>query len=211
LGFELDDGTPLLASPEQHYSPSDEALNDYWWGGGPPAVTQIPYSWLTQNLGFRRDKPYNVADVTRTSGFTARSLASLANRQRYREQTFTATLDTAVDADAPALATHVVTYRSTPRDRCPQITIDLLQRDDLDRWTVLGREVGDRIQITGAPATWPEGTTSLVIEGIQHTIGIDARVVVWNTVPVSGAAAGVPGPWFYADDSVTGGTDKAPF
>lgn len=188
------------------------ALNDYFWGGGPPSLTQIPYAWLTPPLRFRPDATVNVATATQVDGVTARSV-NKSSRDEYGESTAPSspTLATLTSADPLNFTTHVTANYAAPRMRCPQLTLELLDRTDVECWLILAREVGDRIQITGAPATWPEGTTSLVIEGIQHTIGIDERQVVWNTAPIVGATPGIPGPWFRADSSRADGTDKIPF
>lgn len=70
----------------------------------------------------------------------------------------------------------------------------------------------DEVTLTGPTAHgWPTGATELVVEGITHSITADVRTVTWNTAPIVGAVAGVPGPWFYLDDSRLGGTDVVPF
>jgi len=104
-----------------------------------------------------------------------------------------------------------VQYYTNVRQRMPQLTLNLVPRTDVECWRILAREIGDRISITGAPASWPDGVTELVIEGITHRIGQDVRFVVWNTAPVIGTAAGAVGPWFRLDASRTDGTDVVPF
>lgn len=187
-----------------------QVVNDWYWGGGPPPVTQIPYSWLVQPLKLRPDKPINIVDVSTASGVTVRSQSDAAV-QEYGESPVTVQIATAVDADAANLGGHIVGSYAQPRMRCPQLTFDLLARTDMEIWTLLGRSYGDRIQITGTPPNWPAAATHLVIEGIQHTVGLDTRQVVWNTSPVIGSAPGVAGPWFRTDVSRTDGTDKLAF
>jgi hypothetical protein len=190
---------------------SAAALNDYAWGGGPPAVTQIPYSWLSQPLRFRPDTPINVAAVTQANGTPAVSTNAVSVAAYGEFTSSPITLSTICDADPANLAAHLTGNYADPRQRCPQVTLNLLERTALEMWLILGRFEGDRIQITGAPADWPVGTTSLLIEGIQHTGGVDDRVVVWNTSPVIGSTPGIPGPWFRTDSSRLDGADRLPF
>lgn len=190
---------------------SSASVNDYFWGGGPPPVTQIPYAWLSPAVRFRPDPPINVADVTQISGTSAHSVnrVSVATYGEYAPSPVQ--LATLCDADPSNLAVYTTGNYANPRTRCPQLTLNLLSRTDVECWLILGREIGNRIQITDAPSTWPEGTTSLVIEGIQHAIAVDMRLVTWDTSPIVGASPGVPGPWFRADSSRVDGTDKIPF
>lgn len=344
---------------------SAAALNDYAWGGGPPPVTQIPYSWLSQPLRFRPDTPINVAAVTQASGTPAVSVNTVSVAAYGEFAASPITLSTICDADPANLAAHLTGNYADPRMRCPQVTLDLLERTALEMWLILGRFEGDRIQITGTPGLprvlntnpyfetdasgwsaqggtvarstaqahegvasllltpngvataeadaaavpivagntytasawaycavarnvfitinwfgstgayistatsssvavaanawtplsvsavapgtagrgapiigmsstppntnllwidaatlfgipanegpWPDGTTSLLIEGIQHTGGVDDRVVVWNTSPVIGSTPGIPGPWFRTDSSRLDGADRLPF
>lgn len=177
-------------------------LNDYFWGGSPPTVTQIPYSWLSPPARFRPDQPRNIAAVTRTNGATARASSS-ASVTAVGERPFPATLDTQVVDDPANYAAWIVGNYTNPRQRMPQLALLLTSRTDVECWLILGREIGDRISITGTPVTWPDGVTELVIEGVANQVAGDTRAVVWNTAPVIGAAAGTAGPWFRADSSRT--------
>jgi hypothetical protein len=199
------------------------AMNDWFWGGGPPTPVQIPYAWLTPPVRFRPDPAYNVTTITRTGG------AQAFNRDpdsvdAFGETEFTATLDTAVEADLGALGSHILRFYATqpgdvPRTRAPQLVVNLLLVELMagrsGLYTVLDREIGDRIAIAGTPVgaatAWPQGTTSLVIEGIEHRVATDTRYVLWNTAPVIGASPGVPGPWFRLGASRLGGADTLPF
>ncbi len=179
------------------------ALGDYWWGGYPPTPTEIPHSWLTP--------PANTAAVTRTGGETARS-TDRASVLAIGERPFNATLNTTVVDDPYNFATYVTAYYTSPRQRMPELRLNLLSRTPDECWRILSRRIGDRISITGAPAGWPEGVTELVIEGIGHTIGSDdARWVAWKTAPVIGSTPGEAGPWFRLGESMTGSTDLLPF
>lgn len=217
LGLRLNAGYDLgpedLIDRPDTDTRSAAALNDYLWGGGPPAPTQIPYTWLKSPVRFRPDRIINSAAVSQTAGAPAR-ITNETSVDTYGESAAPPiTLSTICDADANNLATHLTAGYADPRMRCPQLTINLLmpRLTTADLWTLLGVTIGDRIEITGAPATWPEGSTSLVIEGIQHSIGIEERLVTWNTSSVIGVVPGTPGPWFRADTSRLDGTDKTPF
>lgn len=198
---------------------------DWFFGGFPPPVTEIPYAWITGPGRFRADLLFNLALVTRGTGATARARDN-ASAAEYGESEFTATLSTSTAQDPPNLAAHMVGNYApqpsgVPRQRCPQLTINLLQVYDLAGptgvWRVLGRRIGDRISISGTPTTpataWPQGTTAQVIEGIKHAIAVDTRTVTWSMAPVIGTTPGTPGPWFRADVSTAGpaATDKLPF
>ena len=181
------------------------AWRDYMWGSFPTAVTEIPYGWLDRPARFRPDQPRNLATITRAGGSASRAQNN-ASVSAVGERPFTATVDSQVTDDPRNYGTWIVAYYTDVRQRMPQLTLNLVPRSDLEAWMVLGRTIGDRISITGAPtgATgWPDGVTELVIEGVEHRIGGDTRSVVWNTVPVIGAEVGQVGPWLRADVSTS--------
>jgi hypothetical protein len=126
------------------------ALGDYWWGGYPPTPTQIPYSWLSPPARWRPAPPANTAAVTRTGGETARSVnrTSVAS---IGERPFTATLNTTVADDPYNFASYITTFYSDPRQRMPEIALELAGRTPTECWRILSRKIGDRISITGAP------------------------------------------------------------
>lgn len=210
----LDEVQPedCVARPDVPNSPTAAVVDRWLFGGYAPAPVPIPYTWLAQPLRFRPDPPINVADVTSAAAATvpARSVGT-TSRAEYGEASTAVTSYSALPPDPQALAGYLTGSYADPRVRCPNITLDLLQRTDVERWLILAAGIGTRITITGAPATWPEGTTSLIVEGVAHTVGIDDRTVVWNTAPVVGSTAGIPGPWFRTDASAIGATDKLPY
>lgn len=145
--FSVDD---LVDRPDTD-TRSASALNDYLWGGGPAAPTQIPYAWLSQPLRFRPDAPINVADVGLTGGATSRSV-NTASATEYGEFPSSLTILSSLCAsDAGNLGAHLTGNYGNPRMRCPQLTLDLLRRTDVERWLILGRREGNRIQVTGTP------------------------------------------------------------
>lgn len=192
--------------------PADNAapiLNDWTWQPGPPAPVEIPYVWIfgDQPLRVRPDKPLTSAAVSVNNGrtATAQDKASIA---AYGDNEFSAGLDTATTADAAALARWVVAYYATdpddvPRARFPQLLIRLTGRTQPEMHRILSVGIGTRITITGAPATWPQGATEQVVEGIRHTLG-EARDVEWTTAPVVGSEPGEAGPWFRLDVPYSG-------
>jgi hypothetical protein len=188
------------------------AAADFFFGFAAPAPTQIPYSWLSPPFRARADQPINDVTVTQFGGGTAYQ-TSAASIARYGDSAAPYTLETAQDGDMQSLAAWVIDHYATSRMRCPSLTLNLFgpTRTDAEKWLVLGVTIGTRIQITGAPATWPEGTSTLIVEGIAHQVGGNVRLVTWNTSPVIGATPGVVGPWFKLNSSPINGTDTVPF
>jgi len=150
-GFELADEDLLdPTSTSCIDSPLATITNDYLWGGFPPTPTRIPYSWLTPPARWRSDQPRNVAQVTRTGGSTARA-TSVASVTAVGERPFAAMLSSPVIADPQAYATWIVGNYTAPRQRMPQLRLNLFSRTAVECWLILEREIGDRISITGAP------------------------------------------------------------
>jgi hypothetical protein len=192
--------------------PSQEPsiLRDYVFGS-PPSSTQIPYSWLAPPVRFRAEPLVNVATVNRVDGATAIS-TNIASRDAYGVRVATGSLDTACNADPANLALWLTTYRGDPRMRQPALTlVDLIQRTPEECVRILRVREGDRIVITDAPATWPQGASSLVVEGVLHSSHVGDRKVGWVTSAVPGTTAGTPGPWVRWGSSVYQSTDVIPF
>lgn len=189
------------------------ASRDFWWGFSPPVPVKIPYTWLSRPFRSRADRPITNAAVSRTNAGTAYA-TNTAGITSFGHVAATTGLDTAQNGDPQSLANWLITYYASPRMRCPSLTINLFgpDRSDYEKWRVLGVTIGTRIQITGAPATWPEGITSLIVEGIVHQIGQAVRTVIWTTSPVIGATPGTAGPWFRLNGgSNINGADAVPF
>jgi hypothetical protein len=185
-------------------------LRDYVFGGGPDPVS-IPYSWLAVPVRFRAEALVNFAEITQVEGPTATRINE-TSRSAYGERAVTGSLDTICGADPANLAQWLVTYRGDPRMRQPALMlVDLIVRTPDECVRILRVGEGDRITITGAPSTWPQGSTSLVVEGVGHSSQNGERKVVWVTSAVAGAVAGIPGPWFRWGSSAYGGTDVIPF
>lgn len=182
--------------------------------GGPPAIVSIPYSWLSRPLRDRPDKPVTSASVSQFGGTSAYQVDA-DSQTEYGENPFTATLHTACDADPANLAHWALAYRATqpgvvPRARFSSLPVVLSKRAPAEIQLLLDVRIGQRIRITGAPATWPPGKTEQVVEGIRHSIGA-LRTMELITVPIIGTTAGAPGPWFKVGSSVLGGPDAVPF
>lgn len=210
VAFDADDLIPPARPSE---GAATAAWHDYVWGGHPPPVTEIPYAWLSPPARWRPEQPRNVATVTRSGGSAARA-QSTASIAAVGERPFSATVDSQVVSDPQAYAQWIVDYYQDVRQRMPTLTLNLVGRTDVECWRILGRQIGDRIRITDAPTGdtgWPDGVTDLVIEGREHRIGGDTRLVVWNTAPVIGATPGQSGPWFRLGESRLDGTDRVPF
>lgn len=201
-------------------------VNDWFWGGGAPDPTLIPWTWLSVPLTIRQDQPINSAQITGVGNATAVA-NDTASQAIYTVFSASATLATVLVADALNLARHLVTYYASPLTRCPTWTFDLTQRvADEEKWRILGRELGDRATlapstitdlVTGAsitlpvPAALPAAARSIVIEGIEHSSAPTGRVTAWTTSPLLGPTPGVEGPWFRLGTSRLDGTDPIPF
>lgn len=186
--------------------------DDWFWGYVPPAIVTVDYSWLVQSLRMRPDPPTNDVTTRLTSGGYAR-VTSSTSVSTYG--TFTGspvTLDALNTVDAAAYGTYITAYYGDPRQRIPQLTFDLLQLTDLQRQTVLGVQLGQRVAIANVSSTWPAGCNSVIVEGIGHSISVDTRQVAWNISPVIGTAADAVGPWFTWDVSFLNSTiDLVPY
>lgn len=186
--------------------------DDWFWGIAPPMVTVIPYGWLSPPAQFRADQPINSPQIATSGGGTAvmPNVASIAQYGEFRQPV---TLSALSSADGPALAYWFSTYYAGFRMRCPSLAVNLLdaRRTQAEVWRVLGVRIGDRISIPDAPATWPEGTNSMFVEGIQHEVSQNRRMVTFNCSPVVGSSPGVVGPWFREGISFASGTDAGPF
>lgn len=192
---------------------SPAVVNDLIFGVTAPNPVVIPYGWLSPPATFRADQPINSPQVSQAGGGTAvwPNASSIAVYGEYPGSP--TTLSTLSPADPVALAYWFSTYFSGFRMRCPSLTINLLdaRRTQEEIWRVLGVRIGDRISVPDAPTTWPEGTNTLFVEGISHTVSQNQRLVTFNTSPVVGASPSAVGPWFREGISVAGGSDAGPF
>lgn len=166
--------TPLIEST------APDILADFFWGGLPPDPTRIPYGWLTPPARFRSDQPRNLAEVGRVRGATARAFdrASLA---AVGERPFAASLDTATDADMLAYARWLVGAYTAPRQRMPQLKLNLTSRTEAECWLILEREIGDRISITGAPASTLTAVTDTYTRAVPSGWGSADTGQAWTT------------------------------
>lgn len=180
-------------------------------GGRPLDPVDIPYSWINRPLIRRPTTAITKAQISQTGGATAYSSAATATVTLYGANTTAVSLDTDCDADPQNLADFLTTYQSTPRPRQPTISFNLLKRTDEECLRILGVDLARRVRITDAPATWPAGAVTFVVEGIRHVLGVNERLVEWMTSAPIGETAGVPGPWFRIDTSSLDGTDLRPF
>lgn len=190
-----------------------DILQDWTFQPGPPAPVQIPYGWLGDILQYRPEKPLTSAAVSRFGAGTARDRDNTAISE-YGDNPFTAELHTACTADAPNLAKHVIDFYAQagqiPRSRMSSMTIQLTGRPQAELHRILSIKQGQRVRISGAPASWPAGMTEQIVEGIAHSYSGGA-LITFLTSPVIGTTAGTAGPWFRLDVSALGGTDIVPF
>jgi len=210
-GDEITD-EDLLPNPRQTETTAPTVINDYWWPSGLAATpSQIPLCWFARPLGMRLERPFNHAEVSQVGGASARAdnLSSIAFAKGVYP--FSASLNTAVDADPANLAHWTVTYYGDPRMRSPNLRMDLLYRTDDQKRFLLRLGIGTRIQIIDIPPEWPSGAQHLVIVGIGHELTLSRRILRWTTQPVVGTTPGAAGPWFRWGASVWSGADTRPF
>lgn len=210
-------GSSFNLTPLADVWPADKSapvVADWFFPPGPDYPLQLPYSWISPPLRSRPDKPFTSAHVSQSGG-TSVTQSDSASTTEYGDSAFEATLSTVNPNDPGNLVAWILAYYATqpgsvPRARFPALLINLSGRPPGDQMRILSARIGQRIHITGAPATWPQGATEQVIEGIHHILG-DSRAVEWTTSPVVGSSPGVAGPWFRLDVSALGGTDSIPF
>lgn len=196
--------TRMVVPASAAYRPGTAGIVSDWVFGTPPApVVDIPYRWLAMGLAIRQEPVINDMRVSRVDGIEARRIDqdSIDARQ---VGPGSATLDTAVAADTVSLAAWTVAMFASPRDRCPRVTIDLLDRTkltELDARRLLGIEVGTRILITDAPSTWPPGMERLVVDGIRHSLPKSQHLLTLITSQVIGHTPGTVGPWWQIDQT----------
>lgn len=197
------------------YSPGlvGTIATDYLFGVQPIRVWEIPFAWLRRPLSIRQDPPQNDMRVSRTGGAEARrtnptSVAAYKTRRGPAVE-----LDTATAMDPASLAAWTVAVYPDPRDRCPQITINLREEGLLtpaQQIMLLQRQQGDRLLITDAPATWPPGMERMTIEGRRLADDGEKLILAFNVSPMLGTgAAGEVGPWWQLDHAF--GTDPIAF
>lgn len=177
-----------------------------------PPPYLIPICWLTGDVTLRLDQPINTATVTQ-SGVGDAYAESAASVAEYGVWATSATLYDPIPEDAGNLASWTVNYFASPRMRAPSLTLDLLAggRTDAEIAMLLRIPRFSRIQLTGVPAEFPEGASTLIVRGVTHQRGIQVRRMTITTGPVVGAVLGTPGPWFRIDSSTIGGSDVVPF
>lgn len=171
---------------------------------------EIPYEWLSTPLQRRPTDVVNSAAITQFGAATAYS-TDAASIAQYGVGKATATLTTAVDADALNLATHLTTYYDTPRPRQPVLAFNLFSRTEAECELLLSVGLARRVRLVHTPDTWPPGAANFVVEGIRHTIAVDQRIVGWATSALVGTGTSEPGPWFRWDSSSWDGSDLRPF
>jgi hypothetical protein len=195
--------------------PREAIWTDILFGGAAPTPLHIPYLWIANPLLSQPDKALTTATVSTSGGATV-TLTDTASAAAFGTNKFDASLNSPLSSDALALATYIITYYATDpstveRQRLVGVRFILNARTPTECWTILSGARGDRFSIIGAPAFWPPGMSEQVIEGVAHSSDGESRFVDWVTQPVIGATYGAAGPWFGSDDSITDGTDLAPF
>ena len=207
--FSADD---MIGRPDVPDGVSAALVNDYVWGVSIfPAPIVVDYTWLVQPLAWRPVPPVNSQSVSRAGGSPATVTNTTSSGEYGVFDGGSISLDTALDADPPALATHATSWQPNFLQRPAVLTVDLLQRTTAEQWQILSATEGSRLILVNTPADWPTECLSVFVEGITHVVGLDVRLVAFTCSPLIGQAAGQVGPWFSADRSTSGGGDASPF
>lgn len=207
--------TRQLTSRGDGESPVAALSADYFWGTPPTPVTDIPYAWLRRPHAFRPQPPMNNVTVSRTNSGQVRAV-NQASIDARGNQPASYTIDTVLADDSVNLARWTAATFDAARVRCPSVTIEVTYNiagglTDLERQRVLRLDIGDRIRIPDAPASWPAGTSQLQITGVRHSIGDEQHLLTWTTAALIGAEPGEVGPWWRLDYSPLDSTDTIPY
>jgi hypothetical protein len=212
LGLRAGVAIPATAFVPQPESGLVAEVSEWLYWGSPPKHTEAPYSWLSFPATWQAETLANTATVTQDDGVSATRADTASVNQRGQLDAPPVTLHTTCDADPANLAQWTVTYRSPLRMKQPEMAlVDLASRTPAERARILRVRQGARVVVTGAPATWPEGSHSLLVEGVRHTGRSHSRVVVWRTSAVAGTTPGTPGPWLRYGSSHWESTDVIGF
>ncbi|MGA1112014.1 MAG: hypothetical protein ACO3VO_10500, partial [Ilumatobacteraceae bacterium] len=138
--------------------------------------SNIPYSGIGIQVG--SELLYNRATVTRLGG-AVQDADNTSSQTSYgvRALDYTGLLFT-TDDESQTFASFLVSRYGTPRVRIDMLEINLARLSVTDANTVIGLELGDLVRVIYSP---PGGGSALdqngIVEGIEHTIGIDQHRV----------------------------------
>jgi hypothetical protein len=131
----------------------------------------------------------NDVTATRTGGVSARVVdsSSVAEYGTYREDI---QLLTTSDNEVFDAASWKVYTASTPQVKVPTAEVELALLSSAQTATLLAREIGDRITLTGLPVQAPAASMDFFIEGWTETIADFTYRIVFNL-----SAATLSGVW----------------
>lgn len=128
----------------------------------------------------------NDVSVDRPRGGPVRTVDE-ASVELYGEYAETVSSILVSDDETQALGQWLVFRRAMPTPRAGRVSVDPFTDPTLYP-AALGTELGTRLRLTNLPATAPESTVDLVIEGIEHTFSVDGWVTTWDTSPADDLA-----------------------
>lgn len=212
LGLRAGVAIPSTAFVPQPESSLVADISEWLYWGSPPAYIEVPYAWLSFPATWQAETLANTATVTQRDGVSATRANSASVTQRGQLDAPPVSLHTTCDADPANLAQWTVDYRSPLRMKQPELAlVDLTARTRAERARVLRVRQGIRVVVTDAPATWPEGSHSLLVEGVRHVGHSHSRLVVWRTSAIPGTTPGEPGPWLRYGSSFWNSADVVGF
>ena len=121
----------------------------------------------------------NDLTVTRTGGASAR-VVDAASVSAYGILSESVNVISDTDEDAYSRAQWLLSLRSTPRTRLPELTLDGLTEPSTAA-AVRALDIWSRVQVTGMPSQSPESTFDLRVQGYTERIGRGGWTVTANT------------------------------
>lgn len=131
----------------------------------------------------------NDVSATRTGGISVRVVdsSSVDEYGTYREDI---QLLTTSDNEVFDAASWKVYTASTPQVKVPVAEVELAMLSSAQKTSVLTREIGDRITLTGLPSQAPASSMDFFIEGRAETRTVDSYRIAFNL-----SAASLSGVW----------------
>lgn len=179
-----------------------------------PADATFQYAWIDSSMAPQLSGPVlNSFSATQADGGPTSRSVDLAARTRMRaSRSGEITLNVAVASETAAAAKWRTLNYSASRTRISSLPIDLLHHKAAGSTavlhTVLGRQIGDRVDLASMPVNFPAGADKLMIEGWTDICGDQVRRREFVTSPVLGSPPGSASTWFKLDHPAIGELDS---
>lgn len=179
-----------------------------------PADATFLYAWIDGNMAPQLSGPVlNTFEATQADGGpTARSVDQAARTRMQGSRSGQVTINAIVPSETEIAARWRTYNYSASRTRISNLPIDLLHHDAAGSTAVLhavlGRQIGDRVDLSGMPPKFPVGADKLMIEGWTDICGDKVRRREFVTSPVLGNPPGTASVWLQLDDAGLGKLDN---